>query len=85
MQLFRRFILKVISVLEMLFVVGMTFGCGVLGAIVPGVLAGEKWALYGFLAAGLVGFCISAIIVNISMCLAEVAANTYYIRHKVIA
>ena len=77
---FRRLILSVIGVLEILFVIGMTIGCGFLGAIIPGVAGGGQWALIGFLVAGLIGFCISAIVVNISMCLAEIAANTYYLK-----
>jgi hypothetical protein len=77
---FRRFILRVIGVLEMLFVISSTLISGIFGATIPGAVGGSGWGLVGFLIGGLAGFCVSAILVNISMCLAEIAANTYYLR-----
>jgi hypothetical protein len=80
MQEFRRFILSVVSVLELLFVVSLTLICGIFGAVVPGVVGGSGWGLFGFLIGALAGFSVSAILVNISMCLAEIAANTYHLK-----
>jgi hypothetical protein len=79
---FRRFILSVIGALEMVFVVGVTLAFGLLGAIPLGMVAGSRWALVGFILSGSVGFCMSALLVNVSMCLAEIAANTYYLKNR---
>jgi hypothetical protein len=82
MQGFRQFILSVIGILEMLFVIAITLLFGILGALIPAAFGGSGAGLIGFILGALAGFCLSAIIVNISMCLAEIAANTHHLKKR---
>jgi hypothetical protein len=81
MNAFRHLILSVIGTLEMLFVIAVTLALGFLGGGLFS-MAGGGWALIGFVLFGSAGFCLSALIVNMSMCLGEIAANTYHLRPK---
>src|SRR5438067_9059730 len=75
MSEFRRFIISIAGGLELLFVVGFTLVCGLIG-LIPGSVVGGAGPLIGFVIGGFVGFCISALMVNISVNLAEIAKNT---------
>src|SRR3989304_4324656 len=76
MEEFRRFIIFVVGGLEILFVIAVTLICGGIGAALSDFIGGSGAGLIGFLMGGFTGFCISAIIVNISMNLTEIAQNT---------
>lgn len=73
---FRRFILSVIGTLEILFVVASTLIGGMLGWAIPALFFGERAGTVGLLIGTIAGFCLSGIIVNISMSLSEIAQNT---------
>lgn len=78
---FRRFILSVVASLEVFFVISATLLCGFLACIVPLVNAnltgqGGGIAFICFIVGAGVGFCISALIVSISVSLAQIVENT---------
>ena len=78
---FRRFIMSVVAGLEVLFVISTTLLGGIVACIVPAITAsvtgqGGGLALVCFIVGAVGGFCISALMVSISVNLAQIAENT---------
>jgi len=78
---FRRFIMGSVAGLEVLFVVASTLLGGIFACIVPAAIAnmtgqGGGIALLAFIVGAFGGFCCSALIVGISVSLAQIEENT---------